>query len=173
LPPTLLRQPKDASRTTKKPRETSIRELPSVPTVPLNPTLGKSNNLATQNARTLRATDVASGTTINTLRTSVLTVNATQSPVPTEEELIPTATATVKPHASKLINKDQELMVLMTPIEILKTESPPKLRKPSLIFSLKSSTDALPAASRNALTGKNDHVHLNKTLATSEVTYLS
>jgi len=125
----------------------------------------KSNNHATPNWRTSQTQDVESGTTPKTLWISVLTVIATQSLAPTEVELIPSAIVTVIPHV-----KRKTMLVLKIPTEMLRTEFPNKLRKPSLISFQKSSTDASPAASRNALTGKNDHIlHLNKTLATSEL----
>jgi hypothetical protein len=126
-------------------------------------------NHASLNKKTSAIQVVESGISVKALRISVQTVNAIQFPVATEVELIPIAIVTVKPHAYKHVKKDQRKKLLITPIETLRTESHLKLRKPSPIFSLKSSTDASPAASRNALTGKNDHVHLNKTLATSEL----
>jgi len=128
-----------------------------------------SNNHATLNSRTSKIQGVESGTSIKTLRISVLIVIAIQSLVATEVELIPIAIVTVKPHAWMLVKKNPRKNPLMIPIETLRTEFLNKLRKPSQISFQKLSTDASQAASRNVLTGKNDHIHLNKTLATSEL----
>ena len=143
-------------RTTKKLRETSKSWLLSATPVAWRPTPGIANNHASLNARTSTRMVQASGTTLSTVETWLLTVNAIQFPARTEVELTPHVTATVFPHALMLTRPETRTTTLMTPTETLNIKSPDKLRKPSPISSLKSSTDASQALSRNVLLGNNE-----------------
>ena len=124
FPPTLLRQPIDASRTTKRPRETSTREPTSITMVISDPTLGTSPNHAFPETRPSVKLAAKTLTTVKTPRTSVLTVNARQSLAPTEAESIPTAIVTAS-HAmtTKRLERPTELIM---PIGILRTKLPIK-----------------------------------------------
>lgn len=151
FPPTLLKSWIDASRMTKKPPETLTRELPSPSQVVLNLTLGMFLKLAYQMKRTSMRLAVLITISPNTVKTLLLTVSATHWALPTEVELIPTATAIARKREG---TKPTELM---TQTEISKERCPDRLREPLLISSPTLSTDASPAAWRTASTGMNDH----------------
>lgn len=133
---TLLRSPKDATRTTNMPKETCKKNQTSATVVTYKPILGMFNNHAWNKKKTSQKVAVVSGTSARDPWTSLLTVNAKQFQVATEEKSILTAIATAFHALTETSQDNTTRTTLTTLIEILKTESPNKLRKPSVMFSL-------------------------------------
>ena len=125
FPVTLLRQLIDASRTTKPLRETSTREPTSITMETCTPTLGTSHNHVLPEMRPSMRLAAKTSTTIKTHRTSVPTVTAKPSLVPTEAESIPTAIVTVS-HALTQTKQEPSLTELIMLIGILRTKLPIK-----------------------------------------------
>jgi len=117
LPPTLLRSPTVASRTTKKLQETLTRELPSHSPESLTQEPGMSNSNAKHSMRASMRAAVQIGTSSKDLRTLELTVNANPLKQAAEQDLTPTATAI----ANKMNVTDTTKLTTQT--TILKTES--------------------------------------------------
>lgn len=160
---TLLNKCSDASRITKRLRETLTREQLSLSQVTSILVALMCLRLASENTRTSKRTVARTSISHNTLKTLLLTANATLWALPTEVELTPTASATIV-NAKNTREIKQTRSKIQT--EILSTKCPDKLKKLLLISFLTLSNNASRPVYTTWSTGRNenDHFKIDKSL---------